>query len=200
MTTWRSLHGSTLRAGADGVNDMVPTDSAISTGAGETCRLEPQVRLSPDGTGGCPGRAPRPAGRRLAPAHGAGEDVLALGRGLPGHLGVELVPDGGRPEVLDQDRGDDARMLVVVGRGGDRCAGDGVEDGAVHGAVRVGVLLVGGQGGHGVARATARHLDAEERGELVRLGPAHRAALRRRGRWRAGDPAWAPPWPASACG
>ena len=111
-------------------------------------------------------------------------------------------PMDGRLQVLDQDRGDDPRVLVVVGRCGDRGTGHGVEHGPVHGPVRVGVLLLRGEHGRRAPRALARHLDAQERRELVLLRARRRPP-------RASDPvrsprgagpAWARRWPASASG
>ena len=87
------------------------------------------------------------------------------------HLGVELVAEGGGLQVLDQDRRDDPGVLGVVRRRSDRRAGDRVEHGAVHGAVRVGVLLTRGEDGHRVAGVPALHVDTEQAANASSRGP-----------------------------
>ena len=159
---------------------------------------------SSGGTGGCPGAHPGQNLTRVAlsaTVHGPDEDVLPLGGDLAGDLGPQHVPDGGGPEIFDQDRGDDARMLSVVGRGGDRRAGDGVEHGPVDGPVRIGVIAGRGQGGHGAAHTTTVYIDPEEGGEGVVLRTCICHAVTP---WvppaPGAGPAWARPWPANACG
>src|ERR1019366_5612621 len=121
------------------------------------------------GPSGAAGARPGQDIALVAPADRPDEDVLSFGRHFPGDLGQQDIPDRRRPEVLDQYRRHDARMLVVVGGSRHGCAGDGIEHGAMDRAMWVGVMLIGGQGGHGVARAATPDIDAEQGGKCVVL-------------------------------
>ena len=191
-------HDAILRQRADGVNAILPTIQAIrGLQRLRHCREDRAATSGPAGSAGAPGAHP---GQEVAlplvrPGDGAGEDVLAIGRDLLGYLGPQHVTDGRRTEVFDEDGGDDARMVVIVGGGRDRGAGDGVEDGAMHGPVGIGVMAVGLQRGHGVAGTEALDPDPQSAANSSFLGPD---AVTPSG--REDGPAWVPPWPATACG
>ncbi len=193
ITTWRSLMRTTLSGPPYGVNDTVPTDSAIRA-ARQRERVQP-VRARRVPRARTQARRSPSSPRHTVPVKMSSRSVEAS----RAHLGDEPVAQGCPAEVLDQDGGDDARVVVVVRGGGDGCAGHGVEDRTVHRAVRVGVARAGREGGDRVTRPPAHHLDPEEGGEFVRPGSLH-GSLKGPGWPRAGAPASAPPSPASACG
>ena len=196
-TTCACAHAPTLHGPSRGVNDIVPTDSAIPVAEGDSgsgrffsfCRdlRVPRARTQASTS---PGSASSP--RCTVPMKMSSRSVETS----RDDLGPQHVPDGRRPEVFDQHRGDDARMLLVVGRGGDaprrrrrrrRRRGpcrEGWRD--ARSVVRVATVWPGPRRSTSMPRSAAK---------ASSLGPAPVTPSA-----PGGGPAWARRWPATACG